>query len=147
MTFQLPHHPWRSATPPIGIANWLFFLFQVVDFIMIITTTPPTGIANWLFFVFQIVDFIIIITKVVTVEEIDIFWQKQLFFSAWKEIAVFFFYLGFLSRTFTSNRTAGEGEGISVFPHYHFHLLHRHLGISRAIIYLFIILFIYLYFI
>ena len=45
----------------------------------------------------------------------------------------FFFYLGFLSRTFTNHRTAGEGEGISLTPHYHFHPLHRHLDISRAI--------------
>ena len=39
----------------------------------------------------------------------------------------FFFYLGFLSRTFTNR------EGISLFPHYHLHPLHRHLYISRAI--------------
>ena len=32
----------------------------------------------------------------------------------------FFSYLYFLSRTFTSYRTAGEG-GISLTPHYHFH--------------------------
>ena len=46
---------------------------------------------------------------------------------------IFFFYLGFLSRTFTNHRTAGEGEGISLTPHYHFHPLHRQLDISRAI--------------
>ena len=46
---------------------------------------------------------------------------------------IFFFYLGFLSRTFTNHRTAGEGEGISLTPHYHFHPLHRHLDISWAI--------------
>ena len=44
----------------------------------------------------------------------------------------FFFYLGFLSETFTNHRTAGEGEGISLTPHYHFHPIHRHLEISRA---------------
>ena len=44
----------------------------------------------------------------------------------------FFFYLGFLSRTFTNHRAAGEGEGISLPPHY-FHTLHRHLDISRVI--------------
>ena len=43
-----------------------------------------------------------------------------------------FFYLGFLSRTFTIHRTAGEGEAISLTPLYHFHLLHRHLVIIRA---------------
>ena len=44
-----------------------------------------------------------------------------------------FFYLGFLSRTFTDHRTLWEGEGISLTPHYHFHPLHRRLDISRAI--------------
>ena len=44
----------------------------------------------------------------------------------------FFFYLGFLSRTFT-NQTAGEGGGHSLTPHYHFHPLDRHFDISRAI--------------
>ena len=44
----------------------------------------------------------------------------------------FFFYLGFLSRTFTNLRTAEEG-GISLTPHYHFHPLRRHLDFSRAI--------------
>ena len=38
----------------------------------------------------------------------------------------FFFYVGFLSRTFMNRRTAGEGGG----PH--FHPLHRHLHISQA---------------
>ena len=42
----------------------------------------------------------------------------------------FFFYVNFLSRTFTNHRTAGEGEGISLTPHYHFHPLHRHLDIN-----------------
>ena len=45
---------------------------------------------------------------------------------------VFFFYLGFLSRTFTNHRTAGEERG-----HFNSSLplppLHRHLEISRAI--------------
>ena len=45
----------------------------------------------------------------------------------------FFFYVSFLSRTFTNHRTAGEGKGISLTPHYHFHPLHRHLDISWAI--------------
>ena len=47
-----------------------------------------------------------------------------------------FFYLGFLSRTFTIHRTAGEGVGYffnSSLRFYHFHPLHRHLDISRAI--------------
>ena len=35
---------------------------------------------------------------------------------------IFFFYLGFLSRTLTNHRTAGEG--ISLTPHYHFHQSH-----------------------
>ena len=41
----------------------------------------------------------------------------------------FFFYLGFLSRTFTINRQE-NGEAISLTPFYHFHELHRHLDIS-----------------
>ena len=46
----------------------------------------------------------------------------------------FFFYVGFLSRTFTKHRTAEKGgENISLTPHYHFHPLHRHLDVSRAI--------------
>ena len=45
----------------------------------------------------------------------------------------FFFYLGFLSRTFMIHRIAGEGEAISLTPLYHLHLLHRHLDISPAI--------------
>ena len=49
-----------------------------------------------------------------------------------KHQCFFFVYLGFLSRTFTNHRTAGEG-GISLTPPYHFHPLHRHLDISRAI--------------
>ena len=55
------------------------------------------------------------------------------FLSMCKYSIFFFFYLGFLSRTFTIHRTAGEGEAISLSPLYHFHLLHRHLDISRAI--------------
>ena len=49
---------------------------------------------------------------------------------------LFIFYLGFLSRTFTIHRTAGEGGGYlfnSLTPLYHFHPLHRHLDISWAI--------------
>ena len=49
------------------------------------------------------------------------------------KVFLFFFYLGFLSQTFTIHETAGEGEGIYLTPLYHFHLLHRHLDISRAI--------------
>ena len=48
-------------------------------------------------------------------------------------INFFFFFLGFLSQTFTNHRTAGEGEGIFLTPHYHFHLLYRHLDISWVI--------------
>ena len=44
-----------------------------------------------------------------------------------------FFYLGFLSRTFTNHRTAGKGEGISLTLHYYFQPLFRHLDISREI--------------
>ena len=46
-----------------------------------------------------------------------------------------FFCLGFLSRTFTIHRAAGEegGRVISLTLLYHFHPLHRHLDISRAI--------------
>ena len=44
-----------------------------------------------------------------------------------------FFYLGFLSRTSTNHRTAGEIGAISLTTHYHFHSLHRHLNISREI--------------
>ena len=46
----------------------------------------------------------------------------------------FFFYLGFLSRTFTNHRTAGKGEGISLTPHYHFHPLHRHLVLAGRLL-------------
>ena len=47
---------------------------------------------------------------------------------------IFFFCLGFLSRTFTNYRTAGEGEeGISLTPRYHFYPLYRHLGNGWAI--------------
>ena len=53
-------------------------------------------------------------------------------FSQMHFIHLFFFHLGFLSRTFTNHKTAGKGEGISLIPHYHFHPLHRHLDISRA---------------
>ena len=45
----------------------------------------------------------------------------------------FFFYLGFLSRTFTIHRTAGEGGGIYLTPLYHFHPLRGHLDIGRTI--------------
>ena len=42
--------------------------------------------------------------------------------SDWSFIYLYFFYLGFLSRTLTNHRTAGEG--ISLTPHYHFHQSH-----------------------
>ena len=48
-------------------------------------------------------------------------------------IVFFFFYLGFLTRTFTIHRHQGKGEAISLSPLYHFHPLHRHLDINRAI--------------
>ena len=48
-------------------------------------------------------------------------------------IITFLFYLGFLSRPFTNQRTAGKGEGFSLTPHYHFHPSYRHLDISRVI--------------
>ena len=46
-------------------------------------------------------------------------------------LPIFFFYLGFLSRTFTNHRTAGEGGGHFLSPHYHFHPLHRHLDVRH----------------
>ena len=42
-----------------------------------------------------------------------------------------FFYLGFLSQTFTGKQ--GKGDAISLTPLYHFHLLHRHLEFNQAI--------------
>ena len=62
-------------------------------------------------------------------------WQARkkhlVFLFVW--FCLFFFYLGFLSWTFTIHRTAGEGGGyLFDFP-YHFHPLHRHLDISGAI--------------
>ena len=44
----------------------------------------------------------------------------------------FFFYLGFLSRTFKIHRTAGEGGGHSLTSLSHFQPLHRHLDIKSA---------------
>ena len=45
-----------------------------------------------------------------------------------------FFYLGFVSRTFTIHtQQQGKGEGIYLISLYYFHPLHRHLDISRAI--------------
>ena len=38
-------------------------------------------------------------------------------------VFVFFFYQGFLSRTLTTHRTAGEGMGPLFIPIYHFHPL------------------------
>ena len=45
----------------------------------------------------------------------------------------FFFYVGFLSQTFTNYKTAGKGDGISLAPHYYFHPIHRYLDISQMI--------------
>ena len=45
----------------------------------------------------------------------------------------FFFYLGFLLRTFTNRRTAGEGAGQFFNSYYHFHPLHRHLDMRWTI--------------
>ena len=39
----------------------------------------PLVLQNWLFFVLQVVDFIVVITKIIAVEEIDIFWDKNSF--------------------------------------------------------------------
>ena len=44
-----------------------------------------------------------------------------------------FFYVGFLSHTFTITGQQGKGEAIYSTPLYHFHPLHRHLDIGRAI--------------
>ena len=46
-----------------------------------------------------------------------------------------FFYLGFVSRTFTIHRRAGYGGGylINCSHSYQFHLLNRHLDVSRSI--------------
>ena len=46
---------------------------------------------------------------------------------------VFFFYLGFLSRTSQFTGQQVKREAISLIPHYHFHPLHRHLDIIRVI--------------
>ena len=46
----------------------------------------------------------------------------------------FFFYLSFLSWTYSNHRTAGEGDGVCLTPHHHFHPLHRHLDINLVII-------------
>ena len=45
------------------------------------------------------------------------------------KVSIFFFYVDFLSGTFTNHRTAGKGEGYFI----NFHPLHRHLDIGRAI--------------
>ena len=47
--------------------------------------------------------------------------------------AFFFFYLGFLSRTFTIHRTADEGGSYFINSSHHFHPLPRHLDISWVI--------------
>ena len=58
----------------------------------------------------------------------------RLLFSSQKYLL--FFYLGFLSCTFTNHRTVGDGErkrGIRLAPLYHFHRPQRHLDISLEI--------------
>ena len=42
-----------------------------------------------------------------------------------------FFYLSFLSQTFTGQQ--GKGDAISLSPLFHFHLLHRHFEVNQAI--------------
>ena len=55
-------------------------------------------------------------------------------YCSFAEVFSFFFYLSFLSRTFTNHSTAGEGGGgTPLTPHYHFHRPHRHLGTSQRI--------------
>ena len=49
------------------------------------------------------------------------------------QVTTFFFYLRFLSRPFTNNRTEWKKKGISLTPDNHFHPRRRHLDISRAI--------------
>ena len=44
----------------------------------------------------------------------------------------FFFYLGFLSQTFTIHMAPGEGGDIYLTPLSHFQSLYRHLDISRV---------------
>ena len=46
-------------------------------------------------------------------------------------IAKPFFYLAFLSQTFTGQQ--GKGDAISLTPLYHFHPLYRHLEVHQAI--------------
>ena len=48
-------------------------------------------------------------------------------------VYIFFFYLGFLSRTFTNHRTAGEGGGHFFNSSLPLPPVHRHLDISRVI--------------
>ena len=45
---------------------------------------------------------------------------------------IFFFHLGFLSRTFTIHTAPGEGGDIYLTPLSHFHSLHIHWDISRV---------------
>ena len=72
---------------------------------------------------------------VVTLLRDRYFFMGRVALTIWSTLRprIFFFYLGFLSRTFTNHRTAEKGEGISLTPHYHFHPLHGHLDISRVI--------------
>ena len=58
-----------------------------------------------------------------------------MFFSQWKHDHKYllFFYMGFLSQTFTNSRTAGEGGGHFFKSSLQFHWLHTHVYISRAI--------------
>ena len=108
------------------------------------------------------------VVKINTFTQWDIFWStnttcskvhnfhkcqnfKKLQFDRPLQLS-FFFYLGFLSRTFTIQRTVGEGEAISLTPSCHYHLFHRHLDISREItaecfVLIRIVFFIFIYFI
>ena len=54
-------------------------------------------------------------------------------FGTCPHIYIFFFYLGFLSQTFTIHGTAGEGGGYLFNSSLPLPPLHRHLDISRAI--------------
>ena len=60
--------------------------------------------------------------------------MRNWFYKILQNLLFFSFYLGFLSQTFTNQRTVGGGGlGISLTPYYHFYPLHRNLDISRAI--------------
>ena len=50
-------------------------------------------------------------------------WEPDDEFQIYDVFEIFFFYQGFLSRTLTTHRTAGEGRERSFILLYHFHLL------------------------